>query len=586
MLQFLKYVLATLVGLFLFGLFSVFILAGIVAAGADDKVTVEPQSVLRLTLNQQIVERAPNNPLERLDLPTQAFRAELGLDQILASIRKAKTDKNIKGIYLQPTLVTAGMATLEEIREALLDFKKSGKFVVAYSELYNEKAYYLSSVAERIYLNPVGALEFNGLSSEVMFFKGTLEKLGIEPVIFKVGDYKSAVEPFLLKEMSAASREQTSSFLNSINDYQLRKVAEARQKTYEHLKLVSDSMLVRTPEDAAKYGLVTHVGYQEEVLEFMRSRTKIDKDEDVKFVDLNTYRKTVTAHKTGSGKHDIAVIYATGDINSGEGDDNSIGSDRLAEAIRKARLDDKVKAIVLRINSPGGSALASDVIWHEVQLTNGVKPIIASMSDVAASGGYYIAMACDTIMAHPTTITGSIGVFGLLANLEPFLQDKLGVTVDRVRTGKFSDVPSFTRPMTDFEKKTIMHEVERIYDDFTKKAAKARRMPQEQLKQYASGRVWSGTEARERHLVDLHGGLKDAIALAARKAGVAENYRVKYLPEQKSWLDDILGDMRAEAMARSLRAELGPLYPAYQTAKKVQQLMGVQARLPFELVIE
>ncbi|MFB9862353.1 signal peptide peptidase SppA [Rufibacter immobilis] len=590
MRQFFKFVLATLVGLFLFMFLGFLLVLGIagVVSSSGDTVTISEGSVLEIKLSQPITERSPQDPLAELGFGGVFGAQGIGLDEIKASIKKAKADDNIKGIFLNLDLLQAGMASVEEIRNALLDFKKSKKFVVAYSELSTEKAYYLASVADRFYLNPQGTLEFNGLSSEVMFFKGTLEKLDLQPYIFKVGEYKSAVEPFLLDKMSDPSREQTQSFLNSLNNFMLQKISQARKKSFAEVKNISDSMLVHNADDALRLGLVTHLGYYDEATDFMKTKAGVKKDKELKLVNLGTYRKAADPEKPeGSSSNKIAVIYASGDIVTGEGGNESIGGKGMSEAIRKARLDKNVKAVVLRINSPGGSSLASDVIWREVMLTKKVKPIIASMSDVAASGGYYIAMACDTIVAHPTTITGSIGVFGMLVNSENFLKNKLGITTDRVNTGKFSDIPTVTRAMTPYEKMHIQREVDRIYEDFTTKAAQSRNMPVAELKKVASGRVWSGLEAKERGLVDVLGSLEDAIAIAARKAKLKEgDYRLRQLPVQKSFMQTLLSDTETQLKTYSMQKELGPLFPYYQQYKQVMQMQGVQARMPFELEIQ
>ncbi|WP_205502004.1 signal peptide peptidase SppA [Rufibacter psychrotolerans] len=589
MRQFFKFVLATLVGLFLFMVLGFVLLLGIAAAvSSDDTVSIAEGSVLEIKLSQPVVERSPRSPFADMGLGEVFGEQGIGLDEIKASIRKAKADDNIKGIFLNLDLLQAGMASVEEIRNALLDFKKSKKFVVAYSEFSTEKAYYLASVADRFYLNPQGTLEFNGLSSEVMFFKGTLEKLDLQPYIFKVGEYKSAVEPFILDKMSEPSREQTQSFLNSLNDFMLQNIAKARQKEVAYLKNVSDSMLVHNAQDALRLGMVTHLGYYDEATDFMKSKTGVKKDKELKLVNLGTYRKAADPEKKeGSSSNKIAVIYATGDIVTGKGSNETIGGQGMSEAIRKARLDKNVKAVVLRINSPGGSSLASDIIWREVMLTKKVKPIIASMSDVAASGGYYIAMACDTIVAHPNTITGSIGVFGMMVNSENFLRNKLGITTDRVKTGKFSDIPSVTRAMTPYEKMHIQREVERIYEDFTTKAAKSRNMPVAELKKVASGRVWSGIEAKQRGLVDVLGGLEEAIAIAAKKAKLGQgDYRLRQLPAQKSFMEELLSDTETQMKTYALRQELGAMWPYYQQYTRVMQLQGIQARLPFELEIQ
>ncbi|MGV3540615.1 MAG: signal peptide peptidase SppA [Rufibacter sp.] len=589
MKQFFKYVFATILGMFVFMVIGFVVLIAIIAAASSggDTVTIDEGSVLEIKLSQPVVERSPRSPLADLGFSDALGDSGIGLDEIKASIRKAKGDDNIKGIFLNLDLLQAGMASVEEIRNALLDFKKSKKFVVAYSEFSSEKAYYLASVADRFYLNPSGTIEFNGLASEVMFFKGTLEKLDLQPYIFKVGEYKSAVEPFILDKMSEPSREQTQSFLNSLNNFMLRNLATTLKKDVGQLKHLSDSMLVHNADDALKYGLVTHLGYYDQAVDFMKGKTDTKKDEELELVKLGTYKKAVDPKKEGSSSNRIAVIYASGEIGGGEGDDSSIGSEGTSEAIRKARLDKKVKAVVVRINSPGGSALASEVIWREIMLTKKVKPVIASMSDVAASGGYYIAMACDTIVAHPNTITGSIGVFGMMLNMENFLENKLGITTDRVKTGKFSDIPTLTRPMTAYEQMHIQREVERIYEDFTTKAAKARNMPVADLKKIASGRVWSGIEAKERGLVDVLGGMEEAIALAAKRAKLKEgDFRLKTLPVQKSFMESLFSDSEAQMRQYALRQEMGEMLPYYLQYQRVMKLQGIQARVPFDIQIQ
>jgi protease IV len=587
MLQFLKYVLATIVGLLLFSLISFLIMVGIIASAASkDEVSIVENSVLELKLDKPIAERDPQDPWQELGFAFGGFSSTDGLDQIKASIRKAKTDDNIRGIFLNMRFVDGGMAKLEEIRNELIDFKKSGKFIVSYTDLSQEKAYYLASVADKIYVNPLGTIEFNGMSSGVYFFKGTLDKLDIKPQIFKVGEFKSAVEPFFLDKMSEPARLQMQSFLNSINDYQLRNIAKSRNKTYEELKNISDNLLVRDADDAKKYGLITDVGYYDEAIAYLKEKSGVKEDGKLELVQLSKYKKAEGKKESNSSKNRIAVIYAEGDIVDGKGDDDEIGSERFAEAIRKARMDDKVKAVVLRISSPGGSALASDVMWREIQLTKKVKPVIASMSDVAASGGYYLAMGCDTIVAHPNTITGSIGVFGIIPNIQGFMNNKLGITIDNVKTGKYSDVPTLTRPMTEFEQEVVQRQINQIYDVFTKKAAQGRGMTQDKLKEYASGRVWSGAEAKERNLVDVFGGLETAIEIAAAKANIKDDYRITELPARKSFVEELMGDAGKQVKEAQVKAELGELYPLYNMYKKVEHIQGMQTRMPYNLSVE
>ena len=589
MRQFFKFVLATIVGLVAFSFIGFLIFAGVIGAAvsADGKKEVAANSVLELKLNEPLTERGRGR-----EFGPFGGSGSTGLIEIKEAIKRAKTDGDIKGILLNLELVQGGMASLEEVRDALLDFKKSGKFVVAYHEVSSEKSFYLSSVANEIYLHPQGTLEFNGLSSEVMFYKRLFEKAGIEPYIFRVGSFKSAVEPFFRENFSDSARYQTVSFLNSINGHMIGQVAKSRGIAPERLKVISDSMLVHNAPDALRLKMVTKLGYFDEVQDYMRGKLGLAKDKKPNLVSLGDYndgdKDEDKEENTSSNR--IAVIYAEGDIVTGKGSDDNIGSTKFAEAIRKARLDEKVKAVVLRINSPGGSSLASDIIYREVTLTKKVKPIIASMSDVAASGGYYIAMACDTIVAHPNTITGSIGVFGVLPNVQKLLADKLGITVDRVTTGKFSDLPTITRPLSDFEKRTLQGEVNSIYADFTSKAALGRRMPVERLRRIASGRVWSGIEAKGNGLVDVLGDYEDALEIAAARAHLkADDYRVQRLPRQRSSFEALMarfGGDDVEVKARAIKAELGPLYPAYAQYQQLLQLRGVQAKLPYSLEIK
>ncbi len=590
MLQFFKFVFATIVGLFLFMVFMVVILIGIgSAASSSDPVKVEANSVLRLKFDKPIVERGRDNPLSDLELPF-APEANIGLIQIKDAIANAKLDPNIKGIYLENDMfLDAGYATIEEIRNALIDFKSSGKFITAYGEYYTEKGYYLASVADNIYLHPVGDLEFNGISAEILFLKGTLEKLDIKPEIFKVGEYKSAVEPFLLEKMSEPSRLQTMSYLSSVNGYVLENISKVRSVPASELKHIADSLLIREPEDALKYKLVTHVGYYDQVESEIKKRLAIDEKDDSKkinFINLSRYAKAEKHIKQGSFNNRIAVIVASGDIVSGEGGDNSIGSDKIAAAIRKARKDDNVKAIVLRINSPGGSSLASDVMWREVVEAKKVKPIIASMSDYAASGGYYMAMGCDTIVAQPNTITGSIGIFAVLFNVEHFLQNKLGMTTDNVKTSPFADLGYPTHTPTQFERQVIQKSVERGYEIFTTKAAEGRDMSLESLKKVASGRVWTGLEAKDIGLVDVLGGLDDAIEIAAKAANVEKDYRVRYLPAQKTFWEELFSTTSDEVETKILQSQYGAMAPYVQSLQRLKSWEGIQARMPFDIVLK
>ena len=593
MLQFFKFTFASMIGFLLALLVGIALIAGI-AGSAKDTPEIDDNSVLHLKLNTLITERSAENPFDDLDLPIATGEpTSLGLVEILQGIKDAKEDTKIKGIYLNSKTVSAGFASLQEIRDALIDFKKSGKFIVAYADYYSEGAYYLASVADKIYLNPQGMMELNGLSSEVTFIKGTLEKLEVKPMIFKVGDFKSAVEPLFLDKMSDPNRAQVTSYLNSVYDFYLKNVALSRGIDLKDLTILSDSMTVRMPEDALKYKLITHLGYEDEVEDEMKKSLKLTEKQKITTVSISKYIKSQADKTRGTSANRVAVLVADGEIVDGKGQKGEIGTE-LAEELRKLRKDDKVKAIVLRINSPGGSALTSDIIWREVLLTKKVKPIIASMSNVAASGGYYIAMACDTIVAQPNTITGSIGVFGVLFNAENLLKNKIGVTTDRVSTGVYSDLGNPTHSMSETEGKIIQNSVERIYEDFTSKAAKGRKMTQDDLKKVASGRVWTGAQGKENGLVDVLGDFNAAIQIAAKKAKIDKDFSLRYYPAKKDFLQTLLNkstetkaNVSSNAVQTAMKQEMGEeLYQQYQTIQKLKNMKGVQMRLPFDLTIK
>jgi protease IV len=588
MIAFLRGVGATIVGLIVFTFLVLLIGGAIIGAMASrqDEVKVAKNTVLHLRLDKPIVERAAEDHMDFLKAIPGFEGGQIGLVELLEAIRYAKEDDRIEGIVLEPQFVMAGYASLKEIRDQLEDFRESGKWIYAYGEIFTEKDYYLASVADKVYLNPAGMLELNGLVSEPVFIKGTLEKLGIEPQIFRVGEFKSAVEPLMRTDMSEASREQTQSFLNNIYQTFLVDVSRSRGIDINELERISDEMLVRRSTDAVTYKIVDELGYLDQIHTEIRGRLGIeDETEKINTIRYDKYRKAFKGEGRGSNR--IAVIVASGDIVSGKGDNNSIGSDKYAKLIRDARLNDRVKAVVVRINSPGGSALASDVMWREIVLTSQVKPIIASMSDVAASGGYYMAMGCDTIVAQPNTITGSIGIFGVLFNMQELLNEKLGITTDVVETGELSNLFKVTRPLTDFEKSIIQQSINEGYEMFTSKAAEGRNMSREELLTVASGRVWSGIEAKERGLIDILGGMDTAIEIAAAKAGLEEgDYRLRYYPEKKSFLQELLGKTEEEIEVRAMQKQFGAFYPWVKQLQKMERFQGVQARMPFDLNIQ
>lgn len=582
-MKFLSNVLAVLVGLLIFSFVMLFILIGIISLSSAEKaVSVSDNSVLHLRLSGQIVEREIDDPFAELGLMGSGPR-EMGLKEMKEAIRQAKSDEKIMGIFVEPRMFAAGIASIEELRQALEDFKTSGKFIMAYSEYYTERAYYLASVADELYITPgYGMLEFNGLSAEYVFITGMLEKLGIEPQIFRVGEYKSAVEPFIRKDLSEENKEQISAYVNEIHDHLLEKIAESRDMPQNEVRKISYSMLARTTEDAVNLGLIDGEKYYNEFLNTLKEKLGLEEDEKVSMVSYRKYNKSYA--KTKYSKQRIAVIVGEGNIISGQAENQMIGSDSYAKLLKNVRENDRIKAVVIRINSGGGSPLASDVIWKEIKLTAEKKPVIASISDVAASGGYYVVMACDKIYAQPTSLTGSIGIFGVLFNAEELLEEKLGITFDNVRTGEFSDMYTITRPLTSFEKEIIQKEIERGYDIFTSKAAEDRNMTKDDLLKIASGRVYSGYEALNNGLVDEFGTLEDAIEDAAETAGL-EEYTVTYYPTQKTFLEQIMYDLSDDIQTRFMKIKLGDLYPYYEKVMELNNYLGPQARMPYELKI-
>lgn len=591
MKQFFKFVFATIVGITLMAVIGFAILLGLIAAASSEKaVVVDANSVLHIKFDYQINERTPNNPFNNLPFLGFDKKRDLGLNDILASIKKAKTDDNIKGIFLDESYMISGQATTEEIRNALIDFKKSKKFIIAYSEIYTQGFYYLASVADKVYINPKGIFEFRGFSSEITFLKGALDKLGIEAQVIKVGTYKSAVEPFILTKMSDANRLQVTSYLGSMYDFFLTGISKSRGISKDSLFNYANTGLIQQPEDALKYKLVDGLKYKDEILAELKQRTGIKESNDLASVELDNYLKSDIADVTDpdavTSTNRIAVVYASGEINGGDGDDNSIGSETISKALRKVRTDSKVKAVVLRVNSPGGSSLASDVIWREVMLTKKVKPIIISMGDVAASGGYYIACAADSIIAEPNTITGSIGIFAILPNMQKLFNDKLGLSFDGVKTGKYADLGDVSRPLTSEERAILQNSVNHGYDDFTKAVAKGRGKTQAYINSIGQGRVWTGTQALKIGLVDRLGNINDAIQSAAKKANL-KDYKLVSYPEQKSTLDRFGEGLTAEVKAHFVKAELGDNYRYYEQIKGVTKMMRTpQARMPYDVVIK
>lgn len=593
MKSFFSNLLASLLGAILGGIILFFlgflIIIGIASAsGEDEIVEIDKNTVLSLDFSTKITDIEPANPLQGFDFMTMNPERSIGIKTVLDNIAKAKKDENIDGIFLNLTTLDVGMANLEEIRNALINFKDSNKFVISYAEYYSHSSYYLASVSDKIYMNPVGSMQFVGLGAELMFFKNALEKFGIEPIILRHGKFKSAVEPFMLDKMSEANREQYSTFLNSIWDHILGKISVARNIEVSRLKEIADQLLISTAPTTVETGLIDSLAYYDEILEKLRLRTKAEKPEDLKLVQLSKYEKVPKVKQKdekGLAKDKVAVIYASGDIVSGKGDGTNIGSESLSKTIREAREDEKIKAIVLRVNSPGGSALASEIIWREMELAKKAKPVIVSMGDLAASGGYYIACGADTIVADPTTLTGSIGVFGIIPNIQKLLNEKIGITVDRVTTNKYSDIGSMTRKMKSEEHAHILKSIEEIYSTFIKHVADGRGLSLEQVDAIGQGRIWSGINALEIGLVDTLGGLETAIEIAVKKAKL-DRYRIESFPKKKEPFEAFIELMGQDTKHKMIQKELGNFGPIYNTYKYLMELEGIQARLPFEMIID
>ena len=587
MREFFKYVSATVVGfmlsIFLIFIFFMFVIAAFVSSISDDKIVdVKANSVLYLNLDQNIKERTPNSRFDNLPIIGTTEKS-IGLRDLLMALKKAKSDPSIKVIYLSVSSPQGGKATLKEIRDAIIDFKKSKKQVIAYSEVYTQDAYYIASAASKVYLNPQGALEFKGFNSELMFFKGALEKIGVEAQIIRVGNYKSAVEPFINDKMSEYNRQQVSAYVNGLYNTFLKGISETRNIPQDSLYNYANEYRIQFPKDALAYKMVDALRYKDQVIDELKKLSGIGKNDKIETISINEYAENVSSEKT-TGRTKIAVIFANGDIISGEGNDESIGSERISRAIRKARQDTNVKAIVLRVNSGGGSALASDVIWREMELTKKVKPVMASFGDVAASGGYYIACSADSIFVQPNTITGSIGVFGIIPNFQNLLNSKLGITFDGVKTGKYADIMSVNRPLTAGERFIIQNDVNHVYDTFITRVADGRKMTKKNVDSVGGGHVWVGTDAVKIGLADRVGSFNDAIVAAGKKAKL-KTYRVVEYPEKIDPIKSLMDSSSDKIRVYYAQKEFGEHFLMYEQMKKAVLNSGVQARMPFNINI-
>ncbi len=589
MKEFFKYTLATIVGITavsVIGIVLFSIVIGAIIASTEKQVTVRDNSMLVLNLDRQVVDRAPNDPFQDLDIPGLSQVKTIGLDQIQQSLNKAQYDDRIKCIYLKLSAFNAGMASVEEIRNMLIAFRDScDKPIYAYGDMYDQKAYYLATVADKIVIHPMGSLDFRGLGGEMMFYKDALKKIGVEMQIVRHGKFKAAVEPFMLDHMSDENREQSLVYMNSLWEHMLQGISEKRNISVETLNQLADNVQsFKRGDELVEAGLVDAAEYKDQVLEDLREITGIKAKEGIPIVGVSDYASAeVKGYDTKYSRNKIAVIYASGDIGMSTGGDAIIGEE-LGREIRKVRQDSTYKAIVLRVNSPGGSVFDSEVIWREVKLAAEEKTLVVSFGDVAASGGYYISCAADRIVAQPNTITGSIGIFGMIPNVGELLNDKLGITTDVVKTNENSDLLTMTRPMTSHERMLMQRNIEDGYDTFISHVANGRGMTKEQVDEIGQGRVWSGENAKEIGLVDNFGGLKEAIDLAAEIAGV-DSYRTVELPALPDPFQEIFKSGGDNVRAWFLKNELGEKYRFYEYFKKATNMNGIFARLPYDIYI-
>ncbi|MCU4156564.1 signal peptide peptidase SppA [Carboxylicivirga sp. A043] len=582
MVKFFKYLLATFAGALTFVLFLILMVL-IIVSSSEKEVTISENTILLLDLNGPIVDRVIEDDLSSALNSLQGKPATEGLNRLLKNIEKAKRDENIVGIVMESGMPMTGYATIEEIRNALIDFKTSGKFIYSYAPVYTQKAYYLASVADKIYLTPSGMLELKGMYAERTFFKKALEKVGVEIQVFKHGKFKSAVEPFLLEKMSEPARLQTEVYLNSMWDHVKAGIAEARGLSSEKVSALADEMpMFRTDESLIESGLIDGLKYKDEVIGELKELMDVDASDDLEAVTSSKYAKVYVSNGKGFIKEKIAVIYAEGDIDGTSSD--GIKSDKLSKTIRKARRDSSIKAIVFRVNSPGGSALGSEIIWREVELAQQVKPVIVSMGNYAASGGYYISCAAHKIVANPTTLTGSIGIFGMIPNAEG-LTRKIGVSFDGVKTNKFADMPSLTRPFRKEEKDLLQAYIVKGYDTFIGRCADGRETTKEAIDEIGQGRVWSGVNALDIDLVDEIGGLNKAIELA-KEAAELEEYRIVDLPKAEDPIEQFMKELTGEARMFVGKSLMGEEYKYIETLESLKNGYQIQARIPYNLEIK
>jgi len=585
MKSFLKFTFASILGVLLAFFLVFLIIIGIVSAASSEKpLVVEPHTVLLANFDLPVVDRDPENPYGSLDFMSFAGEGKMGLNHILSNIEKAASDENIDGIFMDLSLVSAGIASIEEIRNSLIKFKESGKFIIAHADYYTQGSYYLASVADSVYLTPEGGLMWLGLSAEPLFFKRALDKLGIDAQIIRAGEYKAAAEPFMYEKLSNENREQINAYISSIWGTMVSNISSSREISTADLNRYADQMLITNANTALEYKMVDELKYFDEILSGLKTLTSTEEKKNLNSITLKKYTKApkVRTEKKGLVKDKIAVIYAGGNIVLGDGTADNMGADKLAKTIREARRDSSVKAIVLRVNSGGGSALASEIIWREVKLASETKPLIASLGDVAASGGYYIVAPARKIVASPNTITGSIGVIGILPNTKQFMNDKLGITTDVVNTNTHSDLGSFFRPLKPEEMAVIQNEVLNTYKVFTGRVAEGRNLSVEQVDKIGRGHVYSAADAKELGLVDDFGGLNKAIEMAAAEANLVDFRTVEY-PKLEDPFEAIVRQISGDVHVKMIQRELGVEYKYYKQFQAVKSMQGIQAIMPFEI---
>lgn len=586
MKQFFKFMFASFAGtiLTIIVIFLLFagMIASIVAMSGDEEVKISENTILHIQWKGEIKDRSDDNPFANFDFATMESKKPTGLYEILNNIEKASNDDRIAGIFLDMESIPAGIATIEEIRDKLLEFKESGKFIISYANGYDQSAYYLASLSDEIYLNKEGMILFKGLNAQLMFFKNMLEKLDIEMQVVRGPNnkYKSAVEPLMHDHVSEANKEQMQAILNSIWGKLIMAISDSRGISIDKLNEVADKLELNTSQDALNMNFIDGALYRDEVINILKEKTDVKEDDDLETVSFSRYTKAKIKDEEGLKRDKIAIVFAQGSIVQGKSDGTNIGSASTAKALRDAHTNEKVKALVFRVNSGGGDALASEIIRREVELAAEKMPVIVSMGDVAASGGYWISTNADYIFANPTTITGSIGVFGIIPNMGKLFEDKLGITTDNIMTNENSDFIDVFKPLTPYQHAVLDKQINKIYTDFTELVASTRNLSVSYVDSIAKGRVWSGIDAKKIGLIDEFGGLEDAVVYAAEKAEL-DGYRIKTYPEKKEFFEQIMEEITGQSTNVLVKRELGEYYKYYQEIQTLKNMKGVQARIPF-----